>query len=389
MSSFLVRKLREIINSEELCSIKNTVAASSRPSCNVVLGKLEETPTSEVADCVVHGELIVGENAVVKGVVVPLNVRLEVGEGARVILCSFPRLAAACDIAGDLDNNADPLCIKVEKGCFFWGSVFDMQSLENPQQVHIISGPETTIIDSMVTIPNILGARSFVLSSELNIWKHLYARDEERRKKTQGTCNTTDDVIIILASMTLGAMRIGNGFCVASMKYINPTYRQQLLSLIAGYAEDGIMLNFPSPHLTGKQEIWVKIRLGDPRDDTINTSSTYTIGKNAVIAASMSIQATDSVRIGDNFKWVRHETLRVADPNTGYGLTCRDLQIGNNCTYVVAARSNGANPNYSNKPFTAMSCVRMEDNSAIIQSIRNITPKDTTYVAPWGTTTGI
>ena len=63
----LVRKLREIINSEELCSIKNTVAASSSPSCNVVLGKLEETPTSEVVDCVVHGELIVGENAVVKG----------------------------------------------------------------------------------------------------------------------------------------------------------------------------------------------------------------------------------------------------------------------------------------------------------------------------------
>lgn len=386
MSSFLVRKLREIINSEELCSIKNTVAASSSPSCNVVLGKLEETTTSEVVDCVVHGELIVGENAVVKGVVVPPNVRLEVGEGARVIMCSFPQIEAAYDTSRDPDINAEILCIKVEKGCFFWGSVFDIQPLKNPQQVHIISGPETTIIDSMVTIPNILGASSFVLSSELKIWKHLYARDEERRKKTQATCNTTDDVIIILASTTLGAMRIGNGFCVASMKYINPTYRQQLLSLIAGYAEDGIMLNSPRPNLT---EIWVKIRIGDPRDDTINASSTYTIGKNAVIAASMSIQATDSVRIGDNFKWVSHATLRAADLNTGYGLTCRDLQIGNNCTFVVAARSYGATPSYSNKPCTAMSCVRMEDSSAIIQNNRHITPMDTTYVAPWGTTTGI
>ena len=388
MSSFLVRKLREIINSEELCSIKNTVAASSSPSCNVVLGKLEETPTSEVVDCVVHGELIVGENAVVKGVVVPPNVRLEVGEGARVILCYFPQTVDAYDTSRDPDINAEILCIKVEKGCFFWGSVFDIHPLKNSQQVHSISGPETTIIDSTVTIPNILGARSFVLSSELNIWKHLYARDEERRKKTQSTCNTTDDVIIILASITLGAMRIGNGFCVASMKYINPTYRQQLLSLIAGYAEDGLMLNF-RPHLTGNQEIWVKIRIGDPVCDTISTSSTYTIGKNAVIAASMSIQATDSVRIGDNFKLVRHATLREADPNRGYGLICRDLQIGNNCTYVVAVRSNGVTPSYSNRPCTAMSCVRMEDSSAIIQSTRHITPMDTTYVAPWGTTTGI
>lgn len=205
-------------------------------------------------------------------------------------------------------------------------------------------------------------------------------------KKTQVTCNTTDDAIIILASITLGAMRIGNGFCVASMKYINPTYRQQLLNLIARYAEDGI---FPNPHLRGDQEIWVKIRIGNPVDDTINTSSTYTIGKNAVIAASMSIQVTDSVRIGDNFKWVRHETLRMADLNTGYCLTCRDLQIGNNCTYVVASHSNGITSSYSNKPCTAMSCVRMEDSSALIQSIRHIAPTDTTFVAPWGTTTGV
>ena len=108
-----------------------------------------------------------------------------------------------------------------------------------------------------------------------------------------------------------------------------------------------------------------------------------------MIAASMVIQATDSVRIGDNFKWVSYATLRAADLNTEYGLTCRDLQIGNNCTYVVAARSYGATPSYSNKPCTAMSCVRMEDSSAIIQSNRHITPMDTTYVAPWGTTTGI
>ena len=367
MDSFLVKKAKEMLQSDTLKSA--ALAAFREPvlGFNVGDGKLEADPGSDVRNCTIHGRLVAERGACVYGLVVEKGLTVIVRQNTIIVNCQMSmnpfydpvpgkertlEIGEECRIWDSWFEDVE----HINCGSFIWGSSIrsDMRMGKGCCLIASNTYSWSEIGDSCIIWNAIIDSRDTAFGDRLCIIPHSF-KDKKKRET-------------VLTTMKEQAKRIGYPERADARAY--EPLRTKIAAIITNKRSLGKDINVDSSRPKGR------------------------VGSDCLITATCGIETLSSLEIGDRFKFVPLTDISGHRATLGrgavHGIACKDLCIGNDCTLVVA---NSEYANYAvrgrSPRSSTVSKVVLENSSITVQTKPIRHPLGLIYKAPWGTTVAI